>query len=523
MRVFVSLSAAVLGVWLLWPADSRTEQLAAGETAQRGLTPGHAWWPDSHSALRAAASARPLSAGSHSADNNASRSPADATDEAESSDSELEPETEQPAEDTAPDNTDAGVKTVTTADSDTASAEEDNQPPQLNSEAYQRISDEIATWQLSPGNAVRYQVDISDLFTDPEGDLISYRVSVTSAALRLNLAQLLTVSGTPEPDSGAPTLLIEASDDAHADETWPSTSFVLPVAQDDNEQDTRQLEDTRLYRIQTTHQLGGQHYDYDVLYCELFYLSKGVVYYAMGQTRLDCPDSTALQRAGTYQRKTQQIDFNLDSNQFYSWIFRQSYPSRIYNSNNFLVTSYDGDEYQTDTLSDTRKAAEARLNGDTGQYLYQGGSFDYLLMDDQQNYYWVSMGNYIYDRRFDNPNYYQPADSDLNISTDQGDLSCRQFEPYFAFSSLTGPTLYQQNMMVFSGDYYGNYPPVCYEFDSHHRPVSLSSDLEYSEYDIPLEGEIYTYILRPRPEYTQWLETLKINLIYHQPDPDITP
>ncbi|XAW89594.1 hypothetical protein ABDK09_07760 [Vibrio sp. CDRSL-10 TSBA] len=78
-------------------------------------------------------------------------------------------------------------------------------------------------------------------------------------------------------------------------------------------------------------------------------------------------------------------------------------------------------------------------------------------------------------------------------------------------------------MMVFSGDYYGNYPPACYEFDSHQRPVSLSSDLEYSEYDIPLEGEIYTYILRPRPEYTQWLETLKINLIYHQPDPSITP
>ena len=125
--------------------------------------------------------------------------------------------------------------------------------------------------------------------------------------------------------------------------------------------------------------------------------------------------------------------------------------------------------------------------------------------------------NYIYNRRLDNPDYYQPADSDLNITAEVGNLSCRQFEPYFAFSSLTGMTEYQQTLMVFSGDYYGNYPPACFEYQNPQRLTNLSSDLEYSEYDIPLDGEIYTYILRPRPEYAHLLETFKINLIYRQP------
>lgn len=521
MRVILSLSAALLGVWLLWPSDSHTQEAAASVHTALPSKPGARSAAHSDSALRSGKAAAPRT-GRTDPDS------ATTAHQTQHNDAAARPQSNQPQPEqqelNAPTTSDnAQVTTVSTPGGDTASEDPENQPPQLNEAAYQRISSEIAQWQLSPGATVRHQIDISDLFTDPEQDLIDYRVSVDSHSLRLNLSQLLTVSGSIEPDSSPPTLLIEASDEAHRDQTWQSTRFVLPVEASLNSQDSRQLEKTHLYRIQTTRQLGGQHYDYDVLYCELFYLSQGEVYYAMGQTRLDCPDNSDLQQVGSYQRKDQQINFSLDSGQFYSWVFRHRYPSRIYSSNNFLVTSYDGDEYLTDTLSDTRQAAEARLNGDTGQYLYQGRTFDYLLLDEQQHYYWVAMGNYMYDRRFDNINYYQPADSDLNISTDQGDLSCHQFEPYFAFSSLTGPTLYQQTLMVFSGDYYGNYPPACYEFDSHQRPVSLSSDLEYSDYDIPLEGEIYTYILRPRPEYSQWLETLKINLIYHQPDPRAAP
>ncbi|EEX39457.1 hypothetical protein [Vibrio furnissii] len=513
MRLLLPLISTVLGVWLCWPSHSnpldtieRAIQAALSQArpqAARG------------DALNLTDSAAPSQRASSAAHPDNAQRDLDAT-----------PQPTAPLPDAAEEETpleallSSGIGTeiiISAGEHALASDEPPNQPPELNQQAYQRISEDMATWQLSTTDSAHYQINIDDLFRDPEGDLITYRVSINSRSLKLALAQSLTLNGLVEPDLSAVTVLIEANDDHHQEDAWQSVSFTLANIDVEEQQDSQQLENKYLYRIHTTRELGGKRYDFDVLYCEGFYLDHGTVLYAMSQSRLTCPTPSDFKKVGYYQRRTQDIDFDLDSNTFMRWTFRQSYTARMGSGTNFLVTSYNGDRYETDTLMDVPAAAEARLNVTTGQYLYQTSRFDYLMLNEQHHYYWVSMMNYIYNRRLDNPDYYQPADSDLNITAEVGNLSCRQFEPYFAFSSLTGMTEYQQTLMVFSGDYYGNYPPACFEYQNPQRLTNLSSDLEYSEYDIPLDGEIYTYILRPRPEYAHLLETFKINLIYRQP------
>ncbi|MDW2121949.1 hypothetical protein R7R25_25445, partial [Vibrio sp. 2026] len=86
---------------------------------------------------------------------------------------------------------------------------------------------------------------------------------------------------------------------------------------------------------------------------------------------------------------------------------------------------------------------------------------------------------------------------------------------------IAGQGDYQVDIISDPNPYDPTYLIDCYEYISNPttRQQSLAFDLSYSPYDELLDGEVYSYILRPKPELADRVEEFKINMIYHSPKP----
>ncbi|NNN45339.1 MULTISPECIES: hypothetical protein [unclassified Vibrio] len=396
-----------------------------------------------------------------------------------------------------------------------------NHPPYVDPRYYQQLQQELASWILQEGTMVNYSIAVDGLFIDPEGDSLSYRVEFNSQALKLFFSNQLTISGSPDRQENPLMLTIFATDNRDEldseEHRWVAAHFQLsdvkplPAI-------SEQLLNQPLYRIHTTRVIAGQRYPFYVLQCEIFELKQGHVWYAASSDRQRCPQLNEMNIVATYQQQDEQIHLHFPSDKTANWRFRYRYSSNYYPGMQlYQVTSNENGPEETYSLFDQRIGAEARLNVHTGQYHYQGLNFDYLMLNEQQQYYPIGLFNYIYNLRNAQPNYYQPADSDLNVFHPTKSLFCRDVEPYWAYASLIGPTHYNVPLISESGDRAGNYPPLCGEYLRSQTRTALYFDHEFTAQDIPLDGKIYTYILYPRPEYAHLLEKFAINLIYHAP------
>lgn len=394
-----------------------------------------------------------------------------------------------------------------------------NRPPHINQTYYEQLQQQIAGWVLPHGSAIHYSVAIEPLFIDPDGDLLSYRVELNSRALQVRSLTPLTLTGIADSQESELRLSISANDNQHGleSENWVTAHFSLPAIKPQPPL-SDMLIDQPLYRINTTRTLGSQRYPFHVLQCELFELKEGNVWYAAANHRRRCPQLEEMRIVATYQQQDEQIHLHFPAGKTASWQLRHHYPSHFYSDLMiYHITSNENGQEMAFSLFDQRVGAESRLNVDTGEYQYQGLNFDYLMLNAQQEFYPIGLFNYIFDVRHIQPNYYQPADSDLNVFHPTHSLFCRDIEPYWAYSSLIGSSHYQIPLISESGDRAGNYPPLCGEYVRTKTRIAVYLDHEFLAQDVPVAGEIYTYLLYPRPEYAHLLERFAINLIYHSP------
>lgn len=398
-----------------------------------------------------------------------------------------------------------------------------NSKPTIDPHVFSQISAEVATWRLEQDITMYHRVSFQNLFIDAEDDFLSYQVGIEGAKTQSISVQLLSsqivVSGTPHDHLERLTLVIRARDNHHGsnEESWVVARFPMPNIEEKPDK-AEMLVDQPLYRLTTTRIRDENGVAYDILQCEVFLLRDDEVWYAISQDRLKCPDISNIAQRGTYRVEgdTVLIQFSREAFEI-TWLLRFDYDAYYGPSaHHYLVTQRRGGQYQTDTLFDNKRAAEARLNMHTGHHIYEGRYFDHLLMDPEGNYYLVGMMNYMYNVRIDDPSYYQPADSDLNIAHPVHSMTCADIERWYGYSVLIGPSQYN-TLISTSGDPMGNYPPQCGTYQQTPTRVALYLDLSFDPSDIPIHGRVYSYLFHPKPEYKDRLETFKINLLYAEP------
>ncbi|UXI01344.1 hypothetical protein [Photobacterium sp. TY1-4] len=395
-----------------------------------------------------------------------------------------------------------------------------NRKPQLNQHVYAQLQRQIYGWELTQNSPVSVSLSVEDLFTDPDNDFLTTQIQTNVPGLKVRYGSRIHLLGAPSAAIATAMLTIAVRDDHHGNDqdAWVTAAFELPFINRSMNDKTHPLVSTTFYRLETTQQLGGRHYPYEVVYCEAWKLVNEQVFFAAARNRTRCPDEDDLRLVGSYQFEQDDLLLTSDLSDFDAqqrWIVRKIYPSRFApESNNLLTTVKRGDGYETYTLQTDKVAMERRLNVHTGQRLYQGHSFDYQLTDPQDNYIDTTVMNYIFDRRAINPAEYQRYDSDLNIFRVAGQLDCQAIQPYFLFSRLAG----QGRVGPIISD--SARPNDLAHLDCHANPYDTAQSAIYINHDFEdqnpfVAGEIYSYILRPKPEYAHLLEELKLNMIYH--------
>ncbi len=397
-----------------------------------------------------------------------------------------------------------------------------NQKPQINLAKLNQLQNQIYQWHLQQGVAAFFQEPAFNVFEDPDGDPLSYRVDPlpSNSGLHVNYSGMITLSGRPHHDSNTSsgyTFRLSAKDSHHGDEesAWVNVQIELPLIEKqalDTVSPPHPLENKTLYRLETRDSASGNQ-RYEVVYCESVRFMDGNVYFAASNSLTTCPHERALKQVGRYQISQQQItitesDIKALPPQY--WQLKRQYTSRHQlGVTNYLVTTSTGSTFETYTMQTQRSAMEARLHIVTGGDINQREYFDYYILDERNKYLPTTISNYIAYRE-----EAQEIDSDLNIYHPNRHLHCEQFKRHFDFQVMAG--LDMGGQVLKSSQLIARHCDV-YSPTKGNPTQIIFVDMIYPLYQEFQPGNIYSYILRPLPEYAHIYEELKLNFIY---DPD---
>lgn len=402
----------------------------------------------------------------------------------------------------------------------------ENRKPEINQQVYQALSESISEWTLVAGVPIDYTLSINELFDDPENDLLSIKVSLTLSGVTPLLSSNLKLKGTPQPSELPPVLTISAKDSYHGDEesAWTTATFDLPSFEAVLI-GSHPLEGNIIYRLESSQSFQNQHTIYEVVYCEAFKFAGQDAFYAKANNRTTCPEEQHLNRIGSYMVEGDKLILSSDQSAFHAeqtWTVNRQYSSKtLADVTNYLVKIESGRDVESYTMQKVKSAMERRIQQVTGEYVYQFRWHDYLLPSGQGDYLTVRVSNYIFNRgsEYNGPND-ELFDSDLNIQAYDQSLSCSMLAHYYQFDVVAGQGEYGIEIISSNSPTNPAYSVECIEYqsDAATGQISLAFNSDYSIYDEFVEGEVYSYILRPKPQYAGTVEELKLNMIYRQPN-----
>ncbi|MDF2154052.1 hypothetical protein [Vibrio sp. CAU 1672] len=396
-----------------------------------------------------------------------------------------------------------------------------NGKPIINLAVEQQLQTLLYAWELTQNTPVNYSLNVDQLFEDPDGDLLTTRIWLESdnGLTVLNQGQIV-VRGAPERIDTTSYVVVAARDDYHGDQeqAWVTTRFELPTINEAHHDTEHALIGGTIYRLETTTLLGGQKYAYEVVYCEAFQFSNNEVFYAAANNQRTCPNDTQLEKIGEYQISDKSVIIAANGTR-QIWTTKKVYPSQVQkDTENLFITVYAGKRFESYTMQKSKPAMEQRLNVHTGEYEYQMTMFDYLFPMPGKGYVLGVAGNYIFDRSVQADNQMDVMDSDLNMKSPNQDLYCNDFQSFWYSSVVAGPGEFTDIISSSVDPFDSSVPLHCGEwYDPNWQRTYTFYNLEYPTHETFLEGEAYSYILRPLPQFADRVEELKLNMIYHRP------
>lgn len=397
-----------------------------------------------------------------------------------------------------------------------------NQKPKVNKEIHQKLQTMLYALDLTQSTPINLSFNISGLFYDEEDDFITTRIYFSYPGLSLINKNGLTLVGSPIKNEKETNFIISAKDDHHGEgeEAWTHIEFTLPSIEDAATTNENALVGEIIYRLETTNSFLGQDYDYDVVYCEAFKFINDTAFYASSTNKQTCPTEKQLTQIGNYQADEQQLILTSTHSSFDAdqhWQIKLAYESSEEKGESLLTTVHNGKQFETYTILKNKQAMESRLNVVTGEYPYQMEKFEYFFPTDKSgNYIKGTTGMYMMNSRLIDPSW-AVLDSDLNINSDTHDMRCSFVLPFYQSSILGGQGAYAS--ITTSSTAPNNIDPIeCEErINANNQKRFAYLDLDYSYYDELVDGGIYSYVLKPKPEFAHLVEEFKVNLIYHAP------
>jgi hypothetical protein len=159
-----------------------------------------------------------------------------------------------------------------------------NEAPELNDDEFDTLQEQVSAWQLQEGEIAEYTLNIENLFTDEDGNIVEYRSGAISIdGLTISPKQsdspIITISGTPTKayaNGGTFNVGVADNEGATAYET-----FTLPEVKAGTPVETAHpLENKDLFFIETPEDNGVYNY------CSSFRFEDGLMYFS-DETSID--------------------------------------------------------------------------------------------------------------------------------------------------------------------------------------------------------------------------------------------
>ncbi len=390
--------------------------------------------------------------------------------------------------------------------------------PVVDADVKSSIQDSMDSWALTLDESFSKSFSVGSLFTDEDGDALTYTASNT-AGLTVEVSNgLVIISGAPSQSGSGQTLSVTASDGDH--ET--TEKFTLPTIEGDDsdtaDSGIQQLLNNTWYVVEHGSDDGDDSTtNYTRIWCDTVRFEDGIVY---GNERsidnLGTCDATADTQwyNGTYtvDGDTLVATFTEDGEEetiVYS-LKEDSMPGNSISPGALTVLqtnpaeeSGSMDKYELYTYYASQTDAEARIKIDSNAEAsdrhfpmwlpaesddeYQLGSVDVTLTDTENG---VEVG--------DADIYFNPAEG--------GSITCDDIEEfYYGFSLISKTSNNSDPIQLWGGcidkteDDGTQYAVIDFDFDSNENV-----DLE--------EGVTYAILATPKSEMSQYIETIKFSL-----------
>ena len=182
----------------------------------------------------------------------------------------------------------------------------DNQPPVVDEGELANLQSTMNTWMLTEGESLTDTLDVSALFTDQDGDALSYKVETTlSTVARTGFNALVDDKGVVSftgliPRSaaaGEETLTLSVNDGVNSE--WVSATLSFPIIEEAPlpPGDSHPLEDNTWYFLER----GSNGTNYSQVWCDTVRFEDGEIFYNdRDQSNKTACTAEATMKVGTY-------------------------------------------------------------------------------------------------------------------------------------------------------------------------------------------------------------------------------
>ncbi|WP_217521723.1 Ig domain-containing protein [Vibrio metschnikovii] len=395
-----------------------------------------------------------------------------------------------------------------------------NQAPVINQAEKDKLQQQIHAWYLQQGEAFDQSINISELFSDNDGQVVSYwggEVQVAGLTIADVDSPMITLSGTPSQASPArKTFTVKVKDDQGAKS---STTFTLPEVKEGIAPPSLKhpLEATTWYRLEHGGGTPEVTLNYSRIWCDTLRFENGKVSgnYRTMDNLTQCGDlDNRSWYNGTYQVQGEKLIASFGQEK--ATLTITDADDIAPGAKTLTWSSDEGTERYT--LFHRKSDAEARIqikSNDGPEKRF----FPMMLPTQQEGVEALGMVSLSLLRN-NNPDDIGAMDANLTLEFPDQNFTCQNAEEFYKYFIIHGPQLVTETTDYNTGKVYKSYGVYsgnewgtsleCHEKTANHIEHA-SIDFDLPELTI---GSVYSFIGRVKNHQGQYIEAIKFNVTW---------
>ncbi|EEX35834.1 Ig domain-containing protein [Vibrio metschnikovii] len=395
-----------------------------------------------------------------------------------------------------------------------------NQAPVINQAEKERLQQQIDTWYLQQGEAFDQSINISELFSDNDGQVVSYwggEVQVAGLTIADVDSTFITLRGTPSQASPAgKTFTVKVKDDQGAES---ETTFTLPEVKEGIAPPSLKhpLEATTWYRLEHGGGTPEVTLNYSRIWCDTLRFENGKVSgnYRTMDNLTQCGDlDNRSWYNGTYQVQGEKLIASFGQEK--ATLTITDADDIAPGAKTLTWSSDEGTERYT--LFHRKSDAEARIqikSNDGPEKRF----FPMMLPTQQEGVEALGMVSLSLLRN-NNPDDIGAMDANLTLEFPDQNFTCQNAEEFYKYFIIHGPQLVTETTDYNTGKVYKSYGVYsgnewgtsleCHEKTANHIEHA-SIDFDLPELTI---GSVYSFIGRVKNHQGQYIEAIKFNVTW---------